>query len=208
MLLTAATKAATAKHAQVGIRPVLKHRQFLRQHKVDAVQPLGLFLPMVPMHTFNWDDWLRDLTVGPVSAENASPTGWVRPRGIMFGTHHDAPVVFPDSMHVRDATLTRKTRSGDILVPQQQVDVMTAPKAMTVWPAWQYFEEDKKGSLEAGKLAAFVVLSGDPTALDPSDLDSQRGMAPIEEDKVIFETNAEQNETPVRPGSYLGVLRS
>ncbi len=32
----------------------------------------------------------------------------------MFGTHHDAPVAFPDSMRVLDATVTRRTRSGDI----------------------------------------------------------------------------------------------
>ena len=101
---------------------------------------------------------------------------------MMFGTHHDAPVAFPDSMRVLDATVTRRSRSGDIIGPDQRVDVMTALKAMTIWPAWQHFEEADKGSIEVGKLADFVILSDDPTVdrsrrsrHDPGPRDDQRG---------------------------------
>lgn len=104
-----------------------------------------------------------------------------------FGTHHDAPVAFPDSMRVLDATVTRRTRSGDILGPAQRVDVMTAIKAMTIWPAWQHFEEAQKGSIEVGKLADFVILSGDPTAIDPEKIDTLKVTTTIKEDKVIFQ---------------------
>ena len=78
---------------------------------------------------------------------------------------------FPDSMRVLDATVTRRSRSGDMIGPDQRVDVMTALKAMTIWPAYQSFEEDQKGSIEVGKLADLVILSGDPTAGDPETLD-------------------------------------
>lgn len=104
-----------------------------------------------------------------------------------FGSHHDAPVAFPDSMRVLDATVTRRSRSGDILGPAQRVDVMTGIKAMTIWPAWQHFEEDKKGSIEVGKLADFVILSGDPTTIDPELIDTLKVTTTIKEDKVIFQ---------------------
>jgi predicted amidohydrolase YtcJ len=110
-------------------------------------------------------DWHRDHTVGPVLAENISPTGWCIERGMMFTTHHDAPVAFPDSMRVLDATVTRRSRSGDILGPHQRVDVMTALKAMTLWPAWQYFEEKNKGSIDPGKLAGSGSVQGGMTFL-------------------------------------------
>jgi predicted amidohydrolase YtcJ len=106
---------------------------------------------------------------------------------MMFGTHHDAPVAFPDSMRVLDATVTRRSRSGDILGPAQRVDVMTALKAMTIWPAWQHFEEGDKGSIEAGKLADFVVLSADPTSVAPEELDQLKVEMTIKEGRVIFE---------------------
>ncbi|MEX0280276.1 MAG: amidohydrolase [Arenibacterium sp.] len=169
-MLISAIDAAQAEFGRVPIRPVLIHGQFQREDQVDSYQRLGVFPSVFPMHTFYWGDWHRDQTVGPINAENISPTGWIRQRGMMFGSHHDAPVAYPDSMRVLSATVTRRTRSGDILGPHQRVDVMTALKAMTLWPAWQHFEEDDKGSIEIGKLADFVILSDDPTTVDPETL--------------------------------------
>jgi predicted amidohydrolase YtcJ len=185
--LIAAIGAATEKYGRADRRPVLIHGQFLREDQVDALQRLEIFPSLFPMHTFYWGDWHRDHTVGPALADNISPTGWVTTRGMKFGTHHDAPVAFPDSMRVLDATVTRRSRSGDILGPDQRVDVMTALKAMTIWPAWQHFEEDDKGSIEVGKLADFVILSRDPTAVDPETLDQLRVMATIKENVVVYE---------------------
>ena len=172
------------------IRPVLIHGQFLREDQVDSYQRLGVFLSLFPMHTFYWGDWHRDHTVGPVLAENISPTGWVRERGMMFGSHHDAPVAFPDSMRILSATVTRRTRSGDILGPHQRVDVLTALKAMTIWPAWQQFEERDKGSIETGKLADFVILSDNPTAVDPETLADLEVRVTIKEDRVIYDAGS------------------
>ena len=68
--------------------------------------------------------------------------------------------------------------------------MITALKAMTIWPAWQHFEEDKKGTIQVGKLADFVVLSKDPTAIDPETLDKLRVLVTIKEDTVIYAAEA------------------
>jgi len=183
----AAVDAASRAHGAADRRPVLVHGQFLREDQLDTLKRLGVFPSLFPMHTFYWGDWHRDHTVGPALADDISPTGWLARRGMMFGTHHDAPVAFPDSMRVLDATVTRRSRSGDIIGPDQRVDVMTALKAMTIWPAWQHFEADDKGSIEVGKLADFVILSEDPTAIDPDDIETIRVLATIKDDGMIFE---------------------
>jgi predicted amidohydrolase YtcJ len=108
---------------------------------------------------------------------------------MIFATHHDAPVAFPDSMRVLSATVTRRTRSGDVLGPDQRVDVMTALKAMTIWPAWQHFEENDKGSIEPGKRADLVILSDNPLTVDPDDLAKLKVRVTIKDGKVIYDAD-------------------
>jgi len=177
---------ASEKYGADNRRPVLIHGQFLREDQIDSLQSLSIMPSLFPMHTFYWGDWHRDHTVGPVLADNISPTGWCVKRGMKFTSHHDAPVAFPDSMRVLDATVTRRSRSGDIIGPAQRVDVMTALKAMTIWPAWQHFEEDTKGSIEVGKLADFVILDKDPTDVNSEELDQIKVMETIKEGTTIF----------------------
>lgn len=193
-LLLAAIRTAKAKHPPKDRRAVLIHGQFLRKDQVATLDELDVFPSLFPMHTFYWGDWHRDRTVGPVNADNISPTGWVRERGMMFSTHHDAPVAFPDSMRVLSATVTRRTRSGDVLGPDQRVDVMTALKAMTIWPAYQHFEESSKGSLKQGKLADFVILSADPTAIDPETLHQIKVTETIKDGKRIYRQGDARDE--------------
>jgi predicted amidohydrolase YtcJ len=186
-LLIAAIDAATEKYGPADRRPVLIHGQFEREDQVDSYSRLGVFPSIFPMHTFYWGDWHRDNTVGPELGDDISPAGWYRQRGMMFTSHHDAPVAFPDSMRVLDATVTRRTRSGDILGPAQRVSVVDGLKALTIWAAYQHFEEDQKGSIEVGKLADLVILSDDPTAVDPEALDTIRVTETIKEGQTVFE---------------------
>jgi predicted amidohydrolase YtcJ len=185
-VLIAAVQTAEAKYGRADRRPVLIHGQFLREDQVDALNRLNIFPSLFPMHTFYWGDWHRERTVGPTAAGHISPTGWMAQRGMRFSTHHDAPVALPDSMRVLDATVTRRSRSGDIVGASQRVDVMTALKAMTLWPAWQHFEDTNKGSIEAGKLADLVILSADPTAVDPETLDTIHVVETIKEGQTIY----------------------
>jgi hypothetical protein len=191
-LLIAASTVARLKHGPgKDRRPVLIHGQFLREDQVDAFQRLGILPSLFPMHTFYWGDWHTTKTLGPVLGQNISPTGWVRKRGMMFTTHHDAPVAFPDSMRVLDATVTRVARgSGKVIGPDQRVDVITALKAMTLWPAWQHYEEKTKGSIEVGKLADFVILSRDPTQGDPNTIDRIKVTETVKEGKTIYVLDA------------------
>ena len=189
-LLISAIDVANRLHGAADRRPVLIHGQFLREDQIDAYNRLNVFLSLFPMHTFYWGDWHRDQTVGPKLADNISPTGWARARGMRFGSHHDAPVAFPDSMRVLDATVTRRSRSGDIIGPAQRVDPITALKAMTIWPAYQHFEEDQKGSIEVGKLADFVVISDDPTKVDPETLDTLKVLETIKEGETVFSADS------------------
>lgn len=169
-MLIAAVREATKKHGAADRRPVLIHGQVTREDQVDQLKVLGIVPSFFPMHTFYWGDWHRDSVLGPRRAENISPCGWALRRGMRFTSHHDAPVALPDAMRVLSATVTRRTRSGDILGADQRVPVDVALKAMTLWAAWQHNEDDRKGSLAPGKLADLTILSDNPMTIDPDRL--------------------------------------
>jgi adenine deaminase len=82
-----------------------------------------------------------------------------------------------------------------VLGPEHRVDVLTALKAMTIWPAWQHFEENEKGSIEVGKLADFVILSDDPTAVEPETLADLDVLVTIKEDQVVFDAGDNSSQT-------------
>ena len=57
--------------------------------------------------------------------------------------------------------------NGNVWGASQKVSVEEAIKVGTIHGAYASYEEDRKGSLEVGKLADLVVLSEDPTRVDP-----------------------------------------
>ena len=185
-LLISALGEAQQEYGAEDRRPVLIHGQFLREDQVDAYRDLGVIPSLFPMHTFYWGDWHCDHTVGPELCPNISPTGWARERGMIFTTHHDAPVALPNSSRVLDATVTRRSRSGQIVGPDQRVDAYTALRAMTIWPAFQIFEEDRKGSIEVGKLGDFVILSDNPLEVDPTTLADLNVLETIKEGTTVW----------------------
>jgi hypothetical protein len=76
---------------------------------------------------------------------------------------------------------------------------------MTIWCAYQAYEEADKGSIEVGKRADFVILSDDPTAVDPETLDQLLVTETIKDDASIFvrgEKKAEllRGRDVLRPG--------
>jgi predicted amidohydrolase YtcJ len=138
------------------------------------------------MHTFYWGDWHRQSVAGPERSENISPTGWMLENGMKFSIHSDAPVTFPNSMRIFDSAVNRTTRTGYVLGPQHRLTPLIALKAMTLWPAYQHFEEKTKGSLEAGKLADLVILDKNPLTVDPATIKDIKVMETIKEGRSIY----------------------
>jgi predicted amidohydrolase YtcJ len=87
---------------------------------------------------------------------------------LCFGT--DWPVAPLNPLLGIYAAVTRRTLDGknpEGWIPEQKISVEDAIKCYTINSAYAAFEEDIKGSIEAGKLADLVVLSDDILKIDP-----------------------------------------
>lgn len=107
------------------------------------------YLATVPSQQQPWLYPIRTLT------DNAVPTA----------ASSDAPVILPSPVEAIYAAVARRARSGQEVAPAQGVSATMALWMHTMGGAYASFEEDRKGSIEAGKLADLAILSGDPTNL-------------------------------------------
>ncbi|MBC7519612.1 MAG: amidohydrolase family protein, partial [Sandarakinorhabdus sp.] len=184
--LIATVAAAQKAHPGTDRRTVMIHGQYLRPDQIAPLKALGIFPALFPMHTFYWGDWHRESVAGPDRAEFISPTGSVLKAGMKFSIHHDAPVTFPNSMRVYDSAVNRTTRSGHVLGPDQRISPMVALKAMTIWPAYQHFEESTKGSITIGKVADLVVLGANPLTVPRTTIKDIKVMETVKGGKTVY----------------------
>jgi predicted amidohydrolase YtcJ len=147
-------------------RNVVVHSNLMRPDQLDDYARLGLLPSFFTVHSFFWGDThLKNL--GEERAFFLSPLKSAQEKGVLFTNHNDFSVTPMDPMFMVWTAVHRISRNGVVIGPDQRVDVWTALKAITINAAYQYFEEDIKGSLEVGKLADMVVLSENPLTVDP-----------------------------------------
>ena len=83
--------------------------------------------------------------------------------------------------------VNRVTRSGAVLGPEQRIPVYEALRAVTANAAWQYFEENSKGTLAPGRRADPVLLDQDPPTAPPEPLREIQVLSTIKGGKTIYE---------------------
>ena len=151
-------------------RSVIIHAQLMRADQLDRSAVLNIVPSFFAAHAFFWGDWHR-ISFGEDRGNNTSPMGWALERGVNFTIHNDAPVVPPHILRLVSIAVNRNTRSGHILGPHQRLTVMQALHAVTLGGAYQYFEEDTKGSITVGKQADLVILDENPLTADPKNIE-------------------------------------
>jgi predicted amidohydrolase YtcJ len=181
-----AVRQATEKYGPADRRTVLIHGQTVREDQLDEMKKLGIFPALFPAHTFYWGDWHREVTLGPERAARISPTRSVLNRGMKVTIHTDSPVVLPHATRTIWSAVNRRTRSNFLLGEDQRLTPLEALKALTIWSAYQYFEQDSKGSIEVGKLADFAILSDNPLTVEPMTIKDIQVLATIKEGKTIY----------------------
>ena len=169
-------------------RLVIIHAQMARREQLQRMKVLGAIPSFFILHTYYYGDAHIAQFLGRERAFEISPARWARDLDIPYTIHMDSPVVPVNALDLLWAAVHRNTRSGVVLGPKQRVDVLDALKAMTINAAWQYRQEDVKGSVTPGKFVDLVVLSANPL-VDPGGIRDIRIEETVLGGRVVYRRN-------------------
>jgi hypothetical protein len=147
-------------------RWVLEHIPTVQPGQMDRMARLGVVVS-AQFQPFKWGSAEYERMVEKMGkrelAERQVPMRELLDHHLIVGTGSDShgrgqidnpfvPIYF---------YVTRKTEDGRVLDPRQKISRQEALRVSTINNAYLTFEETVKGSIEAGKLADFLILSQD-----------------------------------------------
>lgn len=178
-------KPSVEKYGNDNRRNVLIHGQYVREDQLDAFKELDVIASLFPLHTFYWGDWHKEI-IGDSLGNKISPTRTALNKGLKITIHTDAPVALPNLMRMAGISVERKSRSGQVIGANEKLTAYEALQAITSWSAYQHFEENRKGTLEIGKLADMVILDKNPLKVSEEAIKDITVMETIKEGVSVY----------------------
>lgn len=148
-------------------RTVIVHFAVSQKDQVDRLAKLGCVVSGNPYYTVALADNYSKNGLGPDRADNMVRMGDVERAGVSFSYHSDMPMAPADPLYLMWCGVNRVTTSGRVAAANQKVSRENALKAVTIEAAYSLKLEDQMGSITAGKLANFTILSDNPVTCDP-----------------------------------------
>jgi predicted amidohydrolase YtcJ len=124
---------------------------------------------------------------GPARGPRTTPMRAFLDAGLPTSAGTDSPVVPYSPLGVVAHFVTRRTLSGGVMGADQAISRQQAMRSITVGNAWLTFEEYVKGSIEPGKYADLVVLSGDIMTSPDDQIDRLTVLTTIVGGRIVFE---------------------
>jgi len=144
-----------------GRRWMIDHAFLLGPQHYARVRRLGLIINSQYMHNYELGALILKAWKRPLADRSEPYAEWLR-NGIMFAGGSDGPIsYYAEPLLEIFGEVTRGTQWGGRLGPNQGISREAAIRSVTINGAYTTFEEKVKGSIEPGKYADFVVLSGD-----------------------------------------------
>lgn len=161
------------------------HTQFIRKDQIPKFVAYGVRPSFYTLHTYYFAD-AHIANRGKEQAMYISPVRDAINAGLRPTNHTDFVVAPLDQMMMLWSAVNRISRAGEPIGADQRITPLEGLKCMTIWAAEQYDEQSTKGSLEPGKLADLVILSANPTKVDPMTIKDIKVMETIKEGKTIY----------------------
>lgn len=166
----------------------IEHLQHIHPADIPRLKQLGVIASMQPYHAID-DGRFAEKYIGYERCKTTYAFKSLMDAGATVAFGSDWFVAPPTPLEGIYAAVTRRTlddKNPDGWVPEQKISVEQALQAYTINGAYASYEEKIKGSLEAGKLADFVVLDKDITTIDPVQIRDVKVLRTVVGAKVVY----------------------
>ncbi|MGK0261157.1 MAG: putative amidohydrolase YtcJ, partial [Candidatus Azotimanducaceae bacterium] len=138
------------------MRPPKSTMALMAEHSIHITQQPNFTYTLEGRYAENLDGW---------RLQHNNPLRSPMNHGIIVAMSSDILPIGP--MVGIYAAITRKGMSGEVYGASEAITMQEAIRAYTELGAYLNFDETKKGTLEAGKLADMIVLSDDLLTINP-----------------------------------------
>jgi predicted amidohydrolase YtcJ len=166
-----------------------EHTQIVNEADIPRFKQLGIIASMQPSHAIS-DLYFAPARLGLERLKGAYAWQSFIKQGTPVPGGSDAPVERGEPMIEFYAAVARKDlqgRSGEGWHPEEKMTRQQALKAFTIWPAFAAFEEDKRGTIEVGKLADFTILDQDIMRVPELDILKTKTVMTVVNGVIVFE---------------------
>ena len=169
-------------------RWMIDHAFLLGPQHYDRVKRLGLIINSQYMHNYELGALILKAWKRPLADRSEPYAEWLK-NGIMFAGGSDGPIsYYAEPLLEIYGEVTRGTQWGGRLGPDQGISRQEAIRSVTINGAYTTFEEKVKGSIESGKYADFVVLSGDILKVPAEQIRGLKVLATVLGGRTVFGT--------------------
>lgn len=166
----------------------VSHCIIMDKDLVEAFAELNIVANVQPTFLMAGQQWIPR-QVGPDRCKMAHAYCSLKDAGVHMSSGTDAPIGHMNPLINIYAASVRKDLKGfpeGCWHPEQKITVDDALRMGTIEGAYATGEENDKGTLEVGKLADMVLLSGDPLAVKPETILDIKNNMTIVGGKVVY----------------------
>jgi predicted amidohydrolase YtcJ len=164
----------------------VEHTQHLRERDIPRFAQLDVTASMQPYHAIDDGRWAEQFIGKRIATTYAFRSLLDAKARLAFGSDwFVAPATPVEGIY---AAVTRRTiddKNPDGWVPAQKITVEEALRAYTANGAYASFDESRKGTLAAGKLADLVLIDRDLFSIAPDEIRNAKVLTTIVGGKVV-----------------------
>ncbi len=178
---------ADAAASIVGRRWTLIHMMYAREDHWAIANRLGAIVTAQQPLLYTLADGFRTY-IGAERTRDIEPLRMYLDRSDQpVGGGSDSPVAPFEPLLGIWSSVTRHTHLAGVQGPEWRISADEALRMYTFNSAYAAFEEDRKGTIEVGKLADLVVLDADPRTAEPESIREINVVQTFVDGRCVFE---------------------